>query len=252
LFNPVLAGIVAGGTFLISLIFGMSGRSTLFISLVKAFIFGGVFFGLAAVIYFVFNKFLMPEGKEVNKGEGNGTLGHNIDYSVGDDNLDWAENDDGILDDISKLSAEDALNNKSGMSEESSGYPSEDREILYDEDPLEISAAGLNSASEGVEQNNNNEYSKSGDLARPVNGDASSNDVYSMAMNAAGTNMDVSDDAAPKKVRSEPRASLSKLARDGMVDMSVERRSGTPAPGFELDGKKVAGAIQTLLKKDEG
>jgi hypothetical protein len=250
LFNPVVAGITAGGAFLISFVFGLFGRADLPLALMRALIFAGLFFGLAAGIYFLYEKFLQPEA---SPEKDNGQLGQNVDYSVGD-NIEWSGDDNRTLGDMPILEsggetappvegeysrsmpADDSLSSNAGTND--TGV-----EELIPEDSY-----GTSNASGGVEQNDNNKYSESGGLALRENAAPFSGEGYSVNMN----------DFTPVTARSsesmEGKRSSAKdgASRRGTVDMSVERKLGKEDLGFEFDGKKIAGAIQTLLKKDEG
>jgi hypothetical protein len=225
----MVAGITAGGAFLLSFVFSLLGSADVQTALMRALIFAGLFFGLVAGIYFLYDKFLQPvEDDSMDENQ----TGQNIDYSVGD-SIDWSsgKNDNGIPDDISSL-------NSAGESS---------IEGLEEFGNDEHSGATYDSG--GLEQVDNNKYSNDRVLMGAEKADASSPRGYSVDMSAF-TPGDVPKSGGP--AGPERRYTPGGAPREGTVDMSVERRSGKTELGFEVDGKKIAGAIQTLLKKDEG
>jgi hypothetical protein len=226
----MVAGITAGGAFLLSFIFSLLGSAIFQTALTRALIFAGLFFGLVAGIYFLYDKFLQPKeggGKDENQ------TGQNVDYSVGD-GIDWTNGnttDNGVPGNVSNLNGADVS-------------PIEELEELGDD-----GHSGATHDSGGLEQIDNNKYSNERVLTESEKADASSQKGYSVDMSAF-TPEDVPKSGKPAgpERRDTPGGAL----REGTVDMSVERRSGKTELGFEVDGKKIAGAIQTLLKKDEG
>jgi hypothetical protein len=271
----MVAGISAGCAFLISFIFGLLGKAFFLIALLRALIFAGLFFVLVVGIYYIYDKFLQPA--DTSNDDTDGLLGQNVDYSVGDDS-DWAGNDTGIPDDILGLdyTLEDPADvpfkefgsNEFGLHEGTAG-------------PIKSPAAGLTdigssnaassefsdeAASKGLEQIDSNEYSKNGDLtqpekvaapikaAAPEKALASRNEDYDVDMDVfvPYEPADYGDGEPARMFQSNHTVSEDSLLR-GTVDMSLERKSGKKKLDFDgIDGKKVAGAIQTLLRKDEG
>jgi hypothetical protein len=258
----MVAGISAGCAFLLSLIFGLIGKTVFLIAFARALIFAGLFFVLVVGIYYIYDRFLQPA--DTINDDTDGLLGHNVDYSVGDDN-EWAVNDNDIPD-IS------GLDYNAG---EAADILPEEFELLGDTDPIKPSSAGLTgmtssnaassedydkASSEGLEQIDSNEYSKNGDLAppkkaiAPKKAAASKNEDYDVDMDVfvPYEPADYSGGEPARGFQSKHAVSEDSPLR-GTVDMSLERKSGKKELDFDdIDGKKVAGAIQTLLRKDEG
>lgn len=248
MFNPMLAGIIAGGTFLVSFILGLVGRTPLLTAFFRALAFSGCFFGIVAVIYFLYNKFLLTDETDEEEPVDTSRIGQNIDYSLSD-NDDWINS----LDDIES----------EGMSEDvskiSGGNVDKPQDILGGAEPGmeyaftgEEKIAALGETPGVLAQSNDNGYSVDGDSVLPQkNAGAFSEGGYDMNMSAFIAGIPgVEDDGSPQ---GEAMSSSSgTMMNEGTVDMSVERRAGKPDFGFDVDGKKMAGAIQTLLKKDLG
>ncbi|MDR2444811.1 MAG: hypothetical protein LBD44_02580 [Spirochaetaceae bacterium] len=212
--------------------------------------FSGCFFGIVAGIYFLYNKFLLSYETDEKEPVDEGRVGQNIDYSLGDDN-DWLNNFDNIEDgrmpeDISKINGGDV--------EKSQDIQSDVEEQPSEADVLtgEEKTTALKETPEVLAQSNDNGYSVGGDSLLPQKkAGAFSQDGYDMDMSvfvagASGTE----DDSYPQ--RGATSSSPGPIMNEGTVDMSVERRTGKPDLGFDVDGKKMAGAIQSLLKKDLG
>jgi hypothetical protein len=260
------AGISAGGAFLISLIFGLLGKAGFLISLVRALIFAGLFFVLVVGIYYIYDKFLQPADK-ITDDDTDDLLGQNVDYSVGDD-VDRADNDSDIPDDI--LGLDYTL-------EDPADIPFEGLELHEGTaDSIKSPAAGLTgirspnavsseasdeTASKGLEQIDSTGYSKNRDLAQPIKAiapikaAASKNEDYDVDMDVfvPYEPADYGDGEPANIFQSKHTVSEDSSLRKGTVDMSVERKSGKKELNFDnIDGKQVAGAIQTLLRKDEG
>jgi hypothetical protein len=235
----MLAGTVAGGAFLVSFIIGVFGGGPLLGVFLRALVFSGCFFGLVAGIYFLYNKFLLPvETDEEEEPETAGQVGQNIDYFLGDDD-DWL----GSLDNA----GEDNSKTIEGYTEENGVAAIETNAFTGELNPaVSEESAGV------LAQSSDNGYSERGDSLLPrKKAGVFSDDNYSMDMSAFVSGMPgIEDDGAPR--REAATSSPGSMMNEGTVDMSVERRSGKPDLGFDVDGKKMAGAIQSLLKKDLG
>jgi hypothetical protein len=223
----MFAGIVAGGAFLVSFTFGIFGRTPVYMALTRALIFSGVFFGIVAGIYFIFNKFLQPMELPPDKTNyDDGQLGQNIDFSLGDEDgltdADAAPPDTASLEELQSVD----------MEEGSEGIPVVD------------SSAGV------LEQISNNVYSKSGSSSLPQAAADSAVDGYNMDMGAFVPGIPGIDGNGAQKM-SDYADSPDLMGAGGVVEMSVERNSEKD-PRLTGDAKKMAGAIQTLLKKDDG
>jgi hypothetical protein len=96
-----VALVVSGGTFLVSLITSLLGGALFFTALLRGLVFAGSFFGIVAGIYFIYNKFLIPDDTDDTETP---KVGQNIDYSVGDNgewlNMRETANESLTLDDI--------------------------------------------------------------------------------------------------------------------------------------------------------
>jgi hypothetical protein len=254
LFNPILAGIVAGGAFLVSFIMGLFGRTPILTVFLRALVFSGCFFGLVAGIYFLYNKFLLPaetdeeepEAAADQSGSQNGRQsGQNIDYVLGDDD-DWLSR----LDELENGDAPEDL------SKISSGDPGEVQDAQSDAESFMEGAFAEGESTAGGEstgvlaQSNDNGYSVSGDSLLPQKkAGAFSEDGYDMNMSAFTHGTRGAEDSGYPQGRAVS-SSPNPLMSEGTVDISVEGRAGKRGLGFDVDGKKMAGAIQSLLKKD--
>ncbi|MDR3325468.1 MAG: hypothetical protein LBS82_05760 [Spirochaetaceae bacterium] len=216
-FDPKVAGVAAGIAFVLSFLIGLLSGSALGMIFVRALVFALVFFVLGAVVSVVFGKML----SNARPGEGAGAgaapeeSGGNVDFSV-----------DG--DDVFPPYAEIERESRA----ESVDEPFESRDY----------APARNSRSAGLAQNNGFQYS-SGEA--DAGGDV---EPGGFIPGLPGI------DAVSPRLGREPPASRS--AALGTVEMSV---GGKPKRDVQLsdfgrdaDGKKIAGAIQTMLKKDEG
>jgi hypothetical protein len=234
----MVAAIVAGGATLLSLVLGLLRHVPFLVALVRALLFGGIFFGIIAAIYFLFNKFLAtpgnpekvtPDGEAAASGADD-QLGQNFDYSVGDGDegdIEVQPLEDGEGEGVLPLDPDDQG--------EEEGGPAETEESF-----------------EGLEQNVDSGYT--GDegslLPHESTGDEAGIDM-NMGAFIPGMPGVSDDDDGPSGSESvfSPRASRGGA---GTVDMSVEKKADRAAKfGKDFDGKKMAGAIQTLLKKDE-
>jgi hypothetical protein len=233
--------IISGGIFLVSLIVGLLGGALFFAALLRALIFAGIFFGLTAGIYYMWNKFMQP-GETADTGSGP-AIGRNIDYTVDDDALFGIRTDENLPPGNASAGAEDGASGgldallTADMGGDKVAEPGADREVL--------------------EQNGDNVYI---DNSVPVAETPAAAKVaadyafdidmsgFTPAMPALGGGWE-----ADKKV-SPSEAEESQMGPGaGIVDMSVTRKSGIKLDMYtNADGKEMAGAIRTLLKKDEG
>jgi hypothetical protein len=266
------AGISAGCAFLISLIFGLIGKAVFLIALARALIFAGLFFVLVVGIYYIYDKFLQPDANNDDTDDADEVLGQNVEYSVGDDS-DWGGGGNDVPDDILGLDytledPADLPSDESGLHEDNTDSIKSLVAGLTDISPSNaaLSEASNAAASKGLEQIDSNEYSNNGDLTQPIKAiapdkaapkkaAASKNEDYDVDMDVfvPYTPADYGGGEAASIFQSKHTVSEDSSLRKGTVDMSLERKSGKKELDFDnIDGKKVAGAIQTLLKKDEG
>ena len=242
MFNPVLAGIIAGGAFLISFVLGLFGKTALLTVLLRATAFSGCFFGIVAGIYFLYNKFLQPEETDETGAESTGPIGQNIDYSVDDDG--WLKGldavGDGVPENISKIIGDD---------------PEEADGVQSGAGPVGEDSFVSKGTPEVLAQSDDTGYSVNEDSLLSRKGDGGfSKDGYDMNMSAFTAGIPgIDEDSYPQRsaATSSPNPAIP-VAKEGTVDMSVERRAGKADLGFDADEKKMAGAIQSLLKKDLG
>jgi hypothetical protein len=247
----MLAGIIAGGAFLVSFILGLFGKTPFLTVLLRAAAFSGCFFGIVAGIYFLYNKFLLSDETDEEEPVDRRPIGQNIDYSLSDDN-DWLNS---LEDSGTERTPEDVSNIGGGDVEEPQDIQSSaERSVMEDAFTGEEETTALKETPGVLAQSNDNGYSVDGDgdsLLPQKKAGAFSQDGYNMDMSvfvagAPGTE----DDSDPQKEATS--SSPGPMMNEGTVDMSVERRTGKPDLGFDVDGKKMAGAIQSLLKKDLG
>jgi hypothetical protein len=243
----MLAGIVAGGAFLISFILGLFGRAPLLTVFLRALAFSGCFFGIVAGIYFLYNKFLLPVETDEEKPDDTGRTGHNIDYTLSDDDS-WLSSfyggENGAHEDISKIidgGAEDIQDVRNRAEAVGANAFAENPKTGASEDLPGV-----------LEQSNDNGYSVDRD-SPPPNDEAgvSAGDGYGMNMSVLVPGIPGIEDGGYSQAAATQGLPDS-VINEGTVDMSVDRRAGKPDLGFSVDGKKMAGAIQTLLKKDLG
>ncbi|MDR0382899.1 MAG: hypothetical protein LBH50_02815 [Spirochaetaceae bacterium] len=220
-------------------------------ALLRAAVFAGGFFGIIAGIYFLYGKFLRPDGEVKDAGP---TLGKNVDYSV-DDIGDWLDmrksaNESLPAEAASGMADDSALGPDAGPIdfESLSGLP------VGSETNDEAHAVPPDTGSEALEQSGDNVYSKDGALApseKPSAGYAFDMDMSDFT--PAAPMFNGGEYSAAKAVPSSAEVWEPAEPGAGVVDMSLARKSGAKADLiFDGDGKKMAGAIRTLLKKDEG
>jgi hypothetical protein len=242
LINLRAAFIISGGVFLVSLITGLFGGAAFVTALLRALIFAGVFFGITAGIYYLWNKFLQP-GETADLGGNVPAPGGNVDYTVDDDWLGMPESADENIPPENVSAEADGGGSDGGLEPpfmEDSGGSERLHEPPEDAD------------GEVLEQNGDNVYI---DSRVPVAGKAAADYAFDMNMSdfmpavpAVGGGWEA-DIAVPLSKAERPQTAPDA----GMVDISVARGSGNELDAYtDADGKKMAGAIRNLLKKDEG
>ncbi|GHT49651.1 hypothetical protein FACS1894102_4560 [Spirochaetia bacterium] len=249
--NPKLAGIVAGFAFALSFLLGVINKTSFGVSLLRALIFAIIFFGIAAGIELLYKKFLEPDISGGTGGLGD-DLGSNVDISLGDD-LGAANGDAAYfsIDDIDAPPANSGDANDAGELETLDGAEETGTVLGTQGQPendgvaeLEAldSAQELTELDEGLDQNSKKVYHNIGST---ISGKSSGADSLNIGSFVPGL---VAVDVAPRKA-----AVAAKTEYDmdsGTVEMSIAG-NGDGEPDFKVDGKKAAGAIQTLLSKDE-
>jgi hypothetical protein len=250
-----LTGIVAGGAFLVSFIISLCVRTPFLYAVLRSLCFAGVFFGIIAGIYFLYNKFLSPQATERFESEDNGASGHNVDYSVGDDDA-WPKDAGGAK----SMFGVDAPETSAGNRDEGDIYEPLDELEPANEDypylpgaPIENISGGGSGIDHGVlEQNGNEGYDKNEVSALTANASGGSDRGYDTDMGAFIPGMVAAGDGERQKTGAALYMPGPALANEGPVRLSVDNNSGRTAPVFDFDKQKMATAIQTLLKKDEG
>ncbi|MDR2481618.1 MAG: tripartite tricarboxylate transporter TctB family protein [Spirochaetaceae bacterium] len=222
-FNPVIAGIAAGVAFVLSFLLGLISGAPVSAVLLRALFFSAIFFVLTALSFVLFEKFLnikkMPEffsdkGSEDEEAQ----TGQRVDM--------YDEYEDA---DSSNADSEDGQNN--------------------DSESLTKDIYG------GVEQNDDLQYTSGEDT--DISFEASEDTEFAGNENAS---LD-KDDFVPGLPGVNDGSSVeyedAPVENTGVetVEMSVGRTDSKielSDLGDNVDGHKVAQAIQTLLRKDEG
>jgi hypothetical protein len=243
-----LAGIVAGGAFLVSFIISLCVRTPFLYAALQALCFSGVFFGIVAGVYFLYDKFLSPKATEQFESAGGRQFSHSVDYSIGDDEV-WLNGTDGAKTADENQNAEDFYEPLEELSTETGDGAVPFLDAAHGEN---ISGADSDMYHEVLEQSVDEVYDNSGDSVLRRNTSGSSDDGYDMNMSTFIPGMPIAKDGGRQK-REEPLyMPVPTLADEGPVSLSVDKISGKKELDFDFNRQKVAGAIQTLLKKDEG
>jgi cytoskeletal protein RodZ len=213
-FDFKIAGATAGIAFILSFLIGLISGSTIGMIFIRALVFGIVFFVLGALISVLYQKALSDAQSGENPPLSVPESGVHVDLSVGEEE---ESADDGAISDESQKNTV------------------------------------LKTQSEGLEQNNEIAYNPKGQDFAPA--------VPAEARADGGIDMDMGDfiPGMPGMERAGAEAPAASVARPellGTVEMSVgdkpQRDVQLSDFGKDADGKKIAGAIQTMLNKDEG
>jgi hypothetical protein len=213
-FDLKIAGAAAVTAFVLSFLIGLISGTTLGMIFIRALVFGIIFFVLGALISVFYQKTLSGDASGKNPASVAPESGGNIDISVGDG--DFPEETDDFANDSPENGPDDA-------------------------------------ESLGLEQNNDSLYNSDGEgiddtASQVANADGSiDTDMGGFISGMPGI------DSPPVK---EQEALDSPPDRLGTVEMSLEGKPRRDIQmsdfGRDADGKKIAGAIQIMLKKDEG
>jgi hypothetical protein len=267
-----VALIVSGGTFLVSLITSLLGGTLFFTALLRGLIFAASFFGIVAGIYYLYNKFLLPGGTADTDTP---KVGQNVNYSV-DDNGEWLDMREpvnvslppentglkgGVLDGMNGPETGGGPDDVSGV--EAYSIPKAPYSADTGDGKVEKPPAPSVDIDGGVlEQKGDNVYidrEASGYEELPTVAKAetaaSKDYVFDIDMSGFVAALPVIDGGGRNdKAVPSSSAEWSKAGPGmGVVDMSVERKSNAKQGLYsDADGKEMAGAIRTLLKKDEG
>jgi hypothetical protein len=240
--NLRAAFIISGGVFLVSLITGLLGGAVFVTALLRALIFASVFFGITAGIYYLWNEFLQP-GETADLGGDMPAIGGNVDYTVDDDWLGMRDSADENIPPENVSAGADGVEADGGL----------EPPFMADSG----GSAGLHEPPEDADgevlaQNGDNVYI---DSRVPAADKAAADYAFDMDMSDFMPAVPVigggreADRMVPQSVAERPQTAPDA----GMVDISVARGSGNELDAYtDADGKKMAGAIRNLLKKDEG
>jgi hypothetical protein len=247
-------GIAAGTGLLLSLFVGIISGANFPAALIRAFIFGAVFFALAALAWFLINKFL-PDLLSLSTG-GLNAPGSRVDISLDDSqtvsaaipgrgSAQSASPADEEAEDIGNIA--DLLNGNvqakeaaptpgySGLAGEQAGPDSgvqAENAAPYTRD---FGVSGGNNS--GMDQNSDNDYTKTEGWA-PGGGNLDSADALPDLDSMAGSFVPSAEEAAETTPDSAPHA---------------PKRSGSgkgQSMGGDFNPKELASAIQTILSKD--
>ena len=280
-------GILAAGAFLVSFILSLISGAPFLQIIIRALVFAALFFGIGfGLNYLVKNIF---SGDMSALPAGDGQRGHIVDISVGDE-TDGVESgggiegggdggrrpagvgpafivtggdipDDGELDDISTLFDSSDKPSAAPTTSGSKKYP----QAGTDKAPSALEETLLDSG--GLAQNTDYSYNKVGSVVNPVGSESAPPKVANPLKDAeAGApdggitdfngfipGMPGVESVFPKGTEGSPRGESGggegKITV-GTVEMSVEKPKQEVDLGKYKDGKKMAGAIQTMLKKD--
>lgn len=233
--DPKMAGICAAAAFLLSCILGLASHATLVIIIVRALIFAIVFFGLVSGIQYLYNRFLADAG---SAAPFDADFGHTVDVSVGDDEAPPPP-----------FNGASPLTGGSGSEEDPNDANleelTEDTEEVGDIDDID----NFDMPDDGIEELEEIDDDAGGVLDQNTKG------VYDKRGN--GLSVNIGDFVPSLLGNNEEDPPLEKpkptefSMNVGTVEMSMAQKSGNNTDFGNIDGRKAAGAIQTILKKDE-
>ena len=275
-------GILAAGAFLVSFILSLISGAPFLQIIIRALVFAALFFGIGfGLNYLVKNIF---SGDMSALPAGDGQRGHIVDISVGDE-ADGVESgggiegggdggrrpagvgpafivtggdipDDGELDDISTLFDSSDKPSAAPTTSGSKKYP----QAGTDKAPSALEETLLDSG--GLAQNTDYSYNKVGSFVNSVGSESAPPKVVKTGeSNGVGTDFNEFIPGMPGVKSVFPQGTEANLEDEsseeagkitvGTVEMSVEKPKQEVDLGKYKDGKKMAGAIQTMLKKDK-
>lgn len=222
MFNFKLSGIAAGIAFVLSLLLGFLGGAGILVILLRALVFGVVFFGLFCLGYWLITQFLPELLNPAAEDElGFSAPGSRVDISLGDERAGGA-------------------------------FPSDNSEIV--DDIAGIPSTPVKSAASPLDQGENAGYN----AGRGIGGDlgvlgSPDEEGYFDGENAGTAEALPDMDGLTENV---PESSADNLNVDTVeYESSEPRRSAASSrkPGMagDFDPKELAQAIQTVLRKDE-
>ena len=225
MFNFKISGIAAGAAFVLSFLIGLFSGSGLFIPLIRAFIFGALFFALTCLIFWLLTQFIPelltpPEDDDL----GLSVSGSRVDISVGSEGITGAfpsDNSDSVDDIAGRPTAAPVKVVSQGLDQEDNGGYNSGGEVVGDLEDAGDAPAFTANASRPARAASANILPDMDNMSED-----SSEDVVEMA-EAADLGLNSSEPRRPK-----PSSKKSELSGD-------------------FDPKELAQAIQTVLKRDD-
>jgi hypothetical protein len=237
---------LAAGAFVLSFIIGLFSAASIIVAVIRAVVFAAVFFGIGCGAIKIFTAMLTFQ-EAVPRPDGDGEE-HISRRSGGNFGAEFSMSDDalGLYEDGT------AANDVPKSNETKDEIKIDDISMLFD--------AGTDVQSDGgLEQSTAPDYTEAGSVVNPalMNG-------ASEVSSSVETNENLSDftpaaeDAARDFVPGFPvaHADMSGAGVPNFTAGTVEMSLASPKPKSDIDfsghdGKKMAGAIQTILKKDK-
>jgi hypothetical protein len=268
-----VALIVSGGTFLVSLITSLLGGALFFTALLRGLVFGAGFFGIVAGIYYLYNKFLLPGEASDTDTTDTPKVGQNVDYSV-DDSGEWLDmrgtvngslppentglEGGGLDGDTETGGGQDGANRAEAYSGTEAPYSADAGDGKAEKPPglfIDIDGGALEQSGDNVYIDSEATGHEKLPAVAKAETAASTDYVFDIDMSDFTSALPGFDDGGHKNKTVPPSEAEWSNAGPGtgVVDMSVARKSNAKMDLYsDADGKKMAGAIKTLLKKDEG
>jgi hypothetical protein len=265
--NLKLSGIAAVTGFILSLLVGIASGGGFPISLLRALLWGMIFFGLASGIWVMVNRFLPELLLSSALGEDNPVPeeeGAHVDISVddGDDTIpagavspeeNSAEND---LGDISDLMAETNAPSAGAVAPppaaDQGPYPWEPVDSAEEASPEHLNS---NVPSAGMDQNNKESYTKNGGDSSPRKA-ASEFVPAPLPMSLGGSGLGDGGLESLPDLDAMAGAFMSSEDAEEEDAAAAYPAEGTPpdakgkSMGGNLNSRELASAIQNILKKD--
>ena len=233
MFNFKISGIAAGIAFILSLLIGLFSGAGFTVIFFKAVIFGGIFFTLSCIVYWLINQFIPELLNPPEDDLGFPSSGSKIDISIGDGPLMGAFPID-----------------NSEMVDDIAGKPSTQARSSYGR------AAESQFASLPLDPGENSGYNAYGN----VSGDLENlEDIPGTVSDAGMTGRGGFSDTLPDMdgLTDGFTGSAAGMAEENAFDFGNSGRkrskksSKKPGMADDFNPKELAQAIQTVLKKDE-
>jgi hypothetical protein len=257
LINPKLAAIIAGGAFFLSFLIGLFSHSGFGLIFFRALIFAVVFFGIAAGVQFVYYKFLnetaSPEGADGEEGADGKKTDENKGFG---ENIDLVLQDDDFTEGFSpqRGAAQNMPDNATGEKNDEPALLETLDDDVEELEPIDDEKNGKESQAvlKPLDQKTNAMYDKAGDgiSEESIIDDLNIGAFIPGIPGIEDIGIDPVVSGRAESVESAGSKTTEYARSVGTVEMSMEKMSNK-ALDFDIDGQKAAGAIQTLLKKDE-